>query len=74
MREDVHERCKPGFLRPQSHQLARHAKAPGWRPERNSRVGLWCCPFLSSISFGKAKEIDSGFGVKPQKFKQPLKE
>ena len=66
-RVDVHERCEPGVLRPQtpllvrsgakSGQTVRQAKAPGW---------LSWCPFLSSISFVQAKEIDSGFGVKLQ--------
>ncbi len=50
---DVHEMCEPGVLRPQSSQTVRQAKAPGW---------ISWGPFLSSISFGQAKEMDSGLG------------
>ena len=55
-RRDVHEMCEPGVLQPQSRQVVRQAKAPGW---------ISWGPFLSSISFGQAKEMDSGYGVKP---------
>ena len=50
---DVHEMCEPGVLRHQSRQIVRQAKAPGW---------ISWGPFLSSISFGQAKEMDSGLG------------